>query len=405
MTSIRTSISSSVLLAAAGVALLVFAGCGPSSKAKRPEEEPRSVRIAAAAASKLPEVVSVSGTLAAEEQVVLGMKVAGRIDALLVDLGSQVHKGQALARLVPTDFELRVQQAEAALVQARARLGLGGDGSNNQVDRVDPEQTSVVRQAAALQTDARARRDRAKALFDQGLLPRADLDAAEATYQVADSQYSDARDEVMNREGILAQRRSELDSARQQLIDSVLLAPFDGAVRERQGTPGQYVAVGQPLVTVVRMHPLRLKLAVPERSAAKLRQGQEVRVTVDGDSRIHPGTVVRLSPAIDESNRTLMLEAEVPNQDGALRPGSFASAEIVTAADQPVVLVPKSAIVTFAGIEKVLVVENDQTVERKVRSGRSVGDRVEITEGIAAGERVVVEPGNLIGGQAVTVSN
>ena len=250
------------------------------------------MRVAAAVASKLPDVVSVSGTLAAEEQVVLGMKVAGRIDALLVDLGSQVHKGQALARLVPTDFALRVQQAEAALVQARARLGLGVEtagisGGGDPTDRVDPEQTSVVRQAAALQTDARARRDRAKALFDQGLLPRADLDAAEATYQVADSQYSDARDEVMNRQGILAQRRSELDSARQQLIDSVLLAPFDGAVRERQGTPGQYIAVGQPVVTVVRMHPLRLKLAVPERSAAKLRQGQEVRVTVDGDSRIH----------------------------------------------------------------------------------------------------------------------
>ena len=105
----------------------------------------------------------------------------------------------------------------------------------------------------------------------------------------------------------------------------------------------------------------------------------------------------------DRRNRTLMLEAEYPGRRAPA--GSFASAEIVTAADQPVVLVPKSAIVTFAGIEKVLVVENEKTVERKVRSGRPVGDQVEIVEGVAAGDRVVVEPGNLVGGQAVSVSN
>ena len=371
----------------------------------------------------LPDVVAVSGTLAAEEQVVLGMKVAGRLGEIAVDLGSQVAKDQVLARLVPTDFELRVRQAEAALAQARSRLGLGehpGAGSpgppgapairDPAEDRVDTEQTSVVRQANALLKDARARRDRAQALFDQGLLPRADLDTAEATFQVADSQYQDARDEVLNRQGVLAQRNSELDLARQQLSDSVLLAPFAGAVRERQATPGQYITAGQPVVTLVRMHPLRLKLAVPERAAAKLRQGQEVRVKVDGDARVYSGRVVRLSPAIEESNRTLMLEAEVPNSEGLLRPGSFASAEIVTSADQPVVLVPASAIVTFAGIEKVLLVQADatggqQAIEKRVRTGRKVGDRVEVLEGIAAGDGVIVEPGNLVGGQAVSVTS
>ncbi len=358
----------SVLLAAAAVlAAAAAAGCGSEPASRADEgggEERRTVRVVAAAEGALPEVVAVSGTLAAEEEVELGLKVAGRLGSVPVDLGSRVGRGEVLARLAPIDFELRVRQAEAALEQAR---------------------------------------DRAQALFTEQLLPKADLDEAEASFQVAEARYQDARDEVLNRRALLAQRRSELELARQQLADSVLLAPFAGAVRERRATPGQFVAAGQPIVTLVRIHPLRLRLDVPERAAAKVRTGQEVRIHVEGDPRPYLGRVARLSPAIEESNRTLLVEAEVPNRDGALRPGTFAAAEIVTSTDRPVVFVPASAIVTFAGIEKVLTVEDGVAVEKRVRTGRRVEGQVEIVEGLAAGEGVVVEPGNLVGGQAVDV--
>jgi RND family efflux transporter MFP subunit len=332
--------------------------------------------------------------------VVLGTKVAGRLVELPVDLGSVVRRGQALARLAPADFELRVRQAAAALDQARARLGLRPSDPG---DAADLEQTAVVRQAKAVLTEASARRARAQALFGEKLLPQADLDAAEASYQVAESQYQEAHDEALNRSGVLAQRRSELDLARQQLADSVLVAPFAGAVRERHATAGEYVAAGQPVVTLVRTHPLRLRLAVPERAAGRVRVGQPVRVLVEGDSRTYAGRVARVSPAIEESDRTLKLEAEVPNPDGALRAGSFVDAEVVIAADRPVVLVPAAAVVAFAGIEKLLTVEAGKVVEKRVRTGRRAGDRVEIVEGVEAGEVVIVTPGNLVGGQAVTV--
>ena len=160
---------------------------------------------------------------------------------------------------------------------------------------------------------------------------------------------------------------------------------------------------GAPVATLVKIHPLRLQLAVPERAAAGVRAGQEVRVSVDGDPSVHRGRVVRLSPSIQEQNRTLTIEAEVPNPTGVIRPGSFARAEIVIAADQPAVFVPASAIVVFAGIEKVLTVREGKTQERRVVTGRREKDRVEITEGLRAGEPVVVEPGNLAGGQPVVV--
>ncbi len=396
-----TLLATAALAAAVAV---VAAGCDgePASRAaERGEgEAPRTVRVVPAVRGELPEVVAVAGTLAAEEEVVLGMKVAGRIGQVTVDLGSRVGRGQLLARLVPTDFMLRVRQAEAALEQARARLGLGPEDAG---DQVDAEQTALVVQARAVLAEAQARRDRARALFAEQLLPRADLDEAEASFQVAQGRYQDASDEVLNRRALLAQRRSEVDLARQQLADSVLLAPFAGAVRERQAVPGQFVSAGQPVVTLVRIHPLRLRLAVPERAAANVRIGQQVRVGVEGDPRTYSGRVARLSPAIEETNRTLLVEAEVPNRDGALRPGAFAAAEILTSGGRPVVFVPASAIVNFAGIEKVLTVADGKSVEKRVRTGRRVGERVEVVEGLAAGEDVVVAPGNLVGGQVVAV--
>ncbi len=361
---------------------------------------PREVRVVEAARGSVAQTVAVTGTLAAEDQVVLSLKVAGRLDAITVDLGSRVRKGQAIARLDPTDFRLRVEQAEGALKQARARLGLPPDGTD---DRVDPEQTALVRQARAVLDEARLTRDRMAALWEQRLIARAQLDEAVAALLVAEGRYQDAVEEVRNRQAVLAQRRSELEIARQQLADTVLYAPIDGAIRERQASVGQYLEVGAPVVTLVRVHPLRLRLAVPERAAPRVRVGQLVRVTVEGDPSTYEGRVARLSPAIEEQNRTLLVEAEVPNERGLLRPGSFARAEIVTDADQPAVFVPASAVVTFAGIEKVITVRDGRAVEARIRTGRRDGERVEIVEGLAAGTPVVLEPGNLVGGQPVVV--
>jgi RND family efflux transporter MFP subunit len=156
-------------------------------------------------------------------------------------------------------------------------------------------------------------------------------------------------------------------------------------------------------VTLVRVDPLRLRVSVPERDAPSIRPGQAITVQVEGDPTEHTGKVARLSPAIQEDSRTLVVEAEVANPAGRLRPGAFARAEIVIEADRTAVLVPQSAIVTFAGLEKVLGVQDGRAVETRIRTGRRVGDRVEVTEGLTAGETVVVEPGNLTGGQPVTV--
>jgi RND family efflux transporter MFP subunit len=384
---------------------IVLSGCGggPTADAQEPKAKasaPREVRVTAAAERTLARTVSATGTLAADDQVVLGTKVAGRLAEITVDLGTRVRRDQPIARLDQSDFRMRVDQAEAALQQARARLGLPPTGAD---ERVDPEQTGIVRQARAMLHDARLTRDRSVKLMQQDLIARAQLDSAEANLQVAEGRYQDAVEEVSNRQGVIAQRRSELDLARQQLTDTVILSPIDGAVSLKQASVGEYLSAGTPIATLVRVHPLRLRVPVPEREGAGVRAGHAVTLTVEGDPTIHRGRVVRLSPIVQEQNRTLMVEAEVPNEGGFLRPGSFARVEIVTEVTQTVVTVPATAIIVFAGVEKVLVVRDGRTAEIRVTTGRRFGEDVEIADGLKRGDAVVARPGSLTGGQPVKV--
>ncbi|MGE5248136.1 MAG: efflux RND transporter periplasmic adaptor subunit [Verrucomicrobiota bacterium] len=364
-------------------------------------QAPRAVRVTAAEVRRVPRTIAVTGTLAADEEVVAGFKVAGRVSEIAVDLGTPVRKGQVLARLDPTDSRLRLAQAEAALRQVRAGLGLPPDGTD---DRVEVEKTALVREAQAVLEEARKNRDRMAQLWEKQYIARAEYDASLAKLLVAEGRYQAAVEEIRNRQELLAEKRSGLALARQQLADTVLNAPIDGAVRERKASVGEYLAPGAPVVGLVKIHPLRLRVAVPERDAAAIRVGQPVRVRLEGDPVEHLGRVVRVSPAIQEQNRTLAVEAEVANREGRLRPGAFARAEIVVEADRTAVLVPASSVVTFAGLEKVFGVKDGTAVEKRIRTGRRSGDHVEVLEGVAAGELIVVEPGNLVGGTPVAVT-
>src|ERR1044072_7707172 len=391
-----------------GVSLLLAAlfltACKSDYEASQRQTRPdaktlRKVKTTAVAETPFGETVIANGTLAAYDQTTVSVKVPGRVRTINVDLGSVVARGQVIAVVDSEDYRLRVQQAEASLAQARARLGLAPEGPD---DRVDPEKTATVRQARAVLDEARFARDRAARLGEQGGIGKADFHTATATFKVAEGRYQDAYEEIRNRQGILAQRRSEVALARQQLKDTSVVAPLDGIVQEKKRILGEYLAPGAAVVDIVKMDPLRLQAQIPERESHTVRTGQDVRVTVDGDQSVYVGKIMRLSPVIAEQNRVLMVEADVRN-NGKLRPGSFAHAEIVTNDAKMAVTVPNNAIVTFAGIEKVIVVQNGKALERPITTGRRSPEFTEIVAGVNVGEKVVVDPGNLQSGQAVEV--
>jgi RND family efflux transporter MFP subunit len=392
------------------VALAILASCQtdqtPRAEGKaargQSEADAREVTLRPVVLSRFEQRIDISGTLAADEQVMLATKVAGRLASISVDLASPVKRGEVVAQIETTDYELGVQQAEAALAQARALLGVPPGTAPNQID---VDSTTVVRQAQATLGEARANAARIEVLAREGLSPEAERDAARAALARAEAGLESAREEVRLRQAQVRQRESELRVARQLLADASIRSPIDGYVQLRRASVGEYLAAGATIAEVVRIDPLRLRLAVPEREAASVRVGQPVRVTLDSadpgvpaDSR--SGSVARLAPGLDADSRSLLIEADIPNPEGQLRPGNFVHAQIVVG-EREVATLPQSAIVTFAGLQKVLLVKDGKAVERPVTTGARRGEDIEITSGVQVGEMVVEAPGSLQQGQPV----
>lgn len=374
-----------------------YAALSKTSKPTGEKPAAKKVKLIAATEQAIENTISVTGTLAAYDQATISSKIAGRLKEISIDLGNIVKKGQLIGQIDPKDYQLRLQQAEAALAQARARLGLTTDGTD---EPTDPKQISLVRQAQALVDEAKMKQDRANTLLKQGIISQADFDATETAYKVAVSRYEDALEEFNNRRALLTQRRSELEIARQQITDTAIYAPFDGVVQEKRASLGEYLSPSTPIATIVRIDPLRLRVEIPERETNLIKVGQKVKATVEGNSNVYTGRVMRLSPTLTEQNRMLLVEAEISN-NGTLRPGLFVQAQIVVNENLMVTAVPKTSVVTFAGIEKVLTVTEGKAVEKNITTGQRIGENIEIVNGLKTGEEVVVEPGNLQSGQAV----
>lgn len=383
--------------------LCVLPGCGtsearPEGAAARAAAAPKAVTLSPVTTVELERSIAVTGVLEADERVTVGVKVPGRLAEVLVDLATPVDADQIIARVDPTDFRLRVDQAAAELAQARALLGLPRDGNDAEFDE---EQTAIVIEARATLEQARAQALRSRELSAEGLMTAMERDAAEAGLVRAETAVQSALEQVRIRRAAVRQREAALRLARQQLADTAIRSPLKGVVEARLARVGEFAAAGAPVATVVRLNPLRLRVEIPERDAPEVRVGQRVRVNVEGDPTHYDGQVARLSPSLDTRTRTLLVEADIVNP-GTLRPGSFVRAHVVLG-KKSMPSVPASAVVAFAGLQKVLVVQNGKAVEKRVTIGARVGDRVEITSGLEAGESVVTTPGNLQQGQSVVV--
>jgi len=393
---------------AVALILLLFAlGCtGPYSEtveADGPDrEEPvLEVRVETVEQRSIPETVQATGELYAEERATIGAKVPGRVMRLPVDLGSVVKAGDVLAELERDEYELRLAQAEALMRQTRARLGILDQDS----DDVVPEETAIVRRAAAALKEARYIFQTSQALVKEGVISTIEFEKAGVGRDAAEASYQSALEEVMQLRAQLSERRAQIALAQQNLRDCVIKAPFPGAVTERIASIGEYLPVNGSVATLVRQHPLRLRLEVPERSAAKVRIGQRIQINVQGAVQGHVGRVVRLSPTIESASRALLVEGETPNEQGLLRPGAFVEATIIVDPDGTGLAVPRDSVLSFAGVERVFLVVAGKLEDRVVQTGRLIGeDRVEILGGVTPGDQVVLNVNDrFIPGQPVRV--
>jgi RND family efflux transporter MFP subunit len=373
------------------VAILVFAtglisACGTAkgeSDAKSNEPAPMSVSVASATEQPITRFLRVTGTLAAEEEAEVAAEVQGRVIATPVERGTRVAEGADLIRVSPAEAQAQAAEAEANAAQLEGRLGLG-EGTELEIDRV-PE----VANARAQLTLATGDFDRAKLLFEKQLLSKADFDQKSAQAEVARRQFEIARNGAMQQYQALLAARARVVLARKALADTVVKAPFAGVVGQRLVSVGDYVQRGTKVASVLRTNPLRVQLTVPEQYSAEVAVGRSVSFEVDASpGQKFTGQVRYVSPALETNSRTLVVEAVVPNDAGALKPGSFATALIEQANRSPGILTPAAAVRTVAGTSRVFVVSGDKVEERIVTVGQTVGDLIEITTGLEAGEKV-----------------
>ena len=387
---IQSSYRLSYLCTSVIVALAAaMASCGGSTTGEARTGNPTDVRTVSAQTAPAVEqaitrFVDVTGTLTAEEQADVSAEVAGRVMATPVERGTRVAAGTELIRISDTEVRAQVEEAEANASQIEARLGMR-DGGSFDIDRV-PEVASAKASSDLAQADF----ERARMLNERKLLSQADFDRSRTQADSARRQYDSSRNNAEQQYQALLAARARLVVARKALVDTSVRAPFAGVVEQRLVSAGDYVTRGTKVASVMRINPMRVELTVPEQSIKAVTPGHMVVLHVDAYAdRAFTGQIRYVSPAVKTDSRTLVVEAVVPNDNGELRPGLFATAQIEQPTKEKVVLVPASAVQTLAGTSRVFVANGATAEERIVTTGQKVGELIEITSGVKSGESVI----------------
>jgi membrane fusion protein (multidrug efflux system) len=381
----RGKIQSLIVALLAGAALVSNACSSGAAKGTEQPSSPPVVQVSAVAATEQPiaRFIRATGSLMAEEQADVAAETAGRVVAASIERGAPVSQGAELIRISATETDAQLKEAEANAAQLEARLGITGGAA------MDVNTVPEVQNAKAGADLAQAEFARIKSLLDQRVVSQSEYDQRRTQAEAARQQYEAAKNGAAQQYQMLQAARARVALAHKAFADTSVRAPFTGVVAQRLVTTGDYVTKGMKVATIVRVNPLRVQLTVPEQAVSSMAPGQPVTFEVDAyPGRRFEGKVKYVAPALQADQRALTVEAIVPNGDGVLKPGLFATARIEQPSRTPGVLIPAASVTILSGTSRVYVVAGDHVEERIVTTGETVGDLVEITKGLKAGERV-----------------
>jgi multidrug efflux pump subunit AcrA (membrane-fusion protein) len=370
------------------IAVIANAGCSrpETAQARGRDEAAKRVKTELVRQDSARRSVEVIGTLAAEDEVTVSSQVEGVVSRIAADLGDRVSVGQALVELDREKLQYNFDQQKAALARALAKYGASEPGQLPPI-----EQTPDVKKTAAELLQARQAYERAEELHRRQLIPKQQLDDADATLRAKQATYDAALQNAKNLRADIDASNASMNLADRQFRDGVIRAPFDGYVQKRLVSLGELVKAQMPVMSIVRMDPLKVTAEIPERLAPWIKVGQPVELYVDAyPDRMIEGTVSRISPAVNTQTRSFPFEAHVPNHDVQLKPGTFARVHIETSRVDQVVTLPFAALQYRYGVNRVFVVDGDRLAARELKVGERVGDRIEILNGVKPGEAVAL---------------
>jgi multidrug efflux pump subunit AcrA (membrane-fusion protein) len=368
--------------------LPVLAGCADSNgePAAGPKQPGKRVKTETVRQESVRRSLEVVGTLAAEDQVTISSEVDGVVRRVRADLGDRVTAGQPLVELDREKLQYNLDQQRAAHARTLAKYG-AADSTRLPLIEGTPD----VRRAAAELAQAKQAFERAMELHKRQLISQQMRDDAETALRLKTAAYDAALQEAKNLRTDIDASAAAMKLAERHVEDASIRAPFDGYVQQRMVSVGELVKAQMPVMTVVRVDPLKLLSEIPERMAPWVKVGQPLTLTVDAfPDKQFTATVSRISPAVNTQTRTFAFEGLAPNADALLKPGTFARVRLETSLVEQVMTIPYAAMQYRYGVYRAFAVAGDHLQARELKTGDRVGDRMEILGGLDTTDRVAL---------------
>jgi RND family efflux transporter MFP subunit len=385
-----------MLLGLVAALAVLLAGCSKKEEEAQPVV---TVQTALAERGTIRQVITAGAILFPHDQAAITPKVSAPVKTFYVNRGSRVHRGQLLAVLENRDLAAAEVENKGAYEQAQATYGLETTSALPE----EWQKAELDRKTAKEAYDAEQKvYDSRRVLFEQGAMPRKELDAsavslaqAKATYEVAEKhvaalESSGRKQQLKSAKGQLTSVQGKYEGAAAQLAYSEIHSPIDGIVTDRPYYAGETPAAGVALLTVMDTSSVIARAHIPQSAAAYLKAGDAATVSAPGEVNV-PGKVTLVSPALDPNSTTVEVWVEAANPDGRLRPGTAASISMVAQTLNDAIVVPASALLkTPDGASIVMIVKDGRAHQVSVEAGIRQGDRVQLTKGLSGGETVIV---------------
>lgn len=387
----------------AAIALFVVGavGCGSSEKEPTPIV---SVQVETIQKGPIEQVVSAEGVVFPKEQAIITPKITSTIKKFLVQRGSRVHKGQLLAVLENADLSAAAVQSKGEFEQAEA----GYTTTTAASLPAEIQKADLDAAAAKAAFDAQQKvYDSRKELFDQGAIPRRDLDAAQVTLaqarsqsEVAQRQLADLRrvgqqQTLKSAQGQLSAAKGKYLGASAQLSYSEIRSPMNGFITDRPLYEGELATANQPLLTVMDTSMLVVKSHIAQSDAAQLKIGNAAQILVSGADSPIPAKVTLVSPALDTGSTTIEVWVQSLKSNPELKPGMTAQIVATARSAKDALTVPASAVFkNEEGAEYVVLAGTDnKAAVKNVQVGIRGKERVQISNGVNAGDKIIISGG------------
>jgi len=392
----RSQAWTALLAAAAAAILTLFTACS----AEKEKEPIVTVQVAAFKTTTIQHTVNTEAILYPRQQAAIVAKISAPVQRFLVKRGSRVHKGELLAVLENRDLSAAAQENKGSFEQAEAAYETTTAASLP--EEIQKAEADAQQAQQALDAQEKVYESRQQ-LFEQGALPRKELDQSRVDITQARNQAALARkhlDALMSigKQQQLKAAAGQLESAKgkylgaqAQLSYSEIRSPIDGVVTDRPLYPGEMATAGTPIVTVMDISSVIAKAHIPQADAALLKVGDQGTMTVPGLEEPIAGTVTVVSPALDPNSTTVEIWLEAKNPRHELKPGTSVQLSLTAKTVKDALVVPTAAVIIAPdGASAVMLAGSDGRAHQKaVKLGIRQADDVQIVEGVNASDKVV----------------